>query len=224
MFTQRRMNPTIVPLHTRSLFLDPLGESLPGSVITHSFLFSLRSIGMATLAEPHSYSFPMLVIGLSHEATARSPPTTSVCFLSLRLYYSLTRTECTHANGGRKGSVEWTRVSIYRAASFKDPVLQVGWVCMHLSLFRSAEGIVFFLISPHLQLLYGKTCLARGAVASHSHRFWQARVATAAISSQQRCPIRPERLCHFFSVAFSCRSVCGPAFWQHLSSFAVSIT
>lgn len=139
MFTQRRMNPTIVPLHTRSLFLDPLGESLPGSVITHSFLFSLRSIGMATLAEPHSYSFPMLVIGLSHEATARSPPTTSVCFLSLRLYYSLTRTECTHANGRRKGSVEWTRVSIYRAASFKDPVLQVGWVCMHLSLFSGQQ-------------------------------------------------------------------------------------
>lgn len=144
MFTQRRMNPTIVPLHTHSLFWDPLGESLPASVITHSFLFSLRSIGMATLAQPHSYSFPMLVIGLSHEATARSPPTTSVSFLSRRLYYSFTRTKCTHANGGRKGSVEWTRVSIYRAASLIDPVLQVGWVCVHLSLFRSTEGNVFF--------------------------------------------------------------------------------
>lgn len=96
MFTQRRMNPTIGPLHTRSLFLDPLGESLPGSVITHSFLFSLRSTGMATLAEPHSYSFPMLVIGLSHEATTRSPPTTSVCFLPLQLYYAFVHAKCTH--------------------------------------------------------------------------------------------------------------------------------
>lgn len=105
--------------HTLSLFLDPLGESLPGSVITHSFLFSLHSIGMATLAELHSYSFPMLVIGLSHEATARSPPTTSVCFLSLCLYYPFTHTECTYANAGRKGSAEWTRISIDRAASLK---------------------------------------------------------------------------------------------------------
>lgn len=95
----------MVPLHTHSLFLDPLGESLPGTVITHSFLFSLHRIGMATLEEPHSYTFPMLVIGLSHEAAARSPPTTSVCFISLRLYYSFVLAECTHANGGRKGAV-----------------------------------------------------------------------------------------------------------------------
>lgn len=90
---------------THSLFLDPLGESLPGAVITHSFLFSLHSIGMATLEEPHSYTFPMLVIGLSHVAAARSPPTTSVCFMPLRLYYSFTLAECTHANGGRKAAV-----------------------------------------------------------------------------------------------------------------------
>lgn len=96
----------MVPLHTRSLFLDPLGESLPGSVITHSFLFSLHSIGMATLEEPHSYTFPMLVIGLSHVAAAKIPPTTSVCFISRCLYYPFTLTDCTHENGCRKGSVE----------------------------------------------------------------------------------------------------------------------
>lgn len=74
------------------------------------------------------------------------------CAFSLRLYYAFTRVECTHANGGRKGSVE----SIYRAASLNDPVLQVGWVCMHLSLFRSTDGNVSFLISWCMQLLYGK--------------------------------------------------------------------
>lgn len=78
------------------------------------------------------------------------------CAFSLRLYYAFTHVECTHANGGRKGSVEWTRISIYRAASLNDPVLQVGWVCMHLSLFRSTDGNVFFLISWCMQLLYGK--------------------------------------------------------------------
>lgn len=104
---------------THSLFLDPLGESLPGAVITHSFLFSLHSIGMATLEEPHSYTFPMLVIGLSHVAAARSPPTTSVCFIPLRLYYSFTLAECTHANGGSKGAVTSTRLSSFKQTSFR---------------------------------------------------------------------------------------------------------
>lgn len=43
---------------------------------TLSYLVSfLCSIGMATLAQPHSYSLPILVIGLTHQAPARSPTT-----------------------------------------------------------------------------------------------------------------------------------------------------
>lgn len=38
----------------------------------------LQPIGMATLAEPHSYSLPMLVTGLTRHATARSPPTLGI--------------------------------------------------------------------------------------------------------------------------------------------------
>lgn len=77
---------------------------------TLSYLLSLLcSIGMATLAQPHSYSLPILVIGLTHEAPARSPPTVDMfghfCGFSLSAPLSLlhthTHTHCTHANGAR---------------------------------------------------------------------------------------------------------------------------
>ena len=59
----------------------------------------LCSIGMATLAQAHSYSLPILVIGLAHEAPARAFQqliclVTSVCFLSVPL--SLLHTHTVH--------------------------------------------------------------------------------------------------------------------------------
>ena len=44
-----------------------------------------RGIGIATLARPHSYSLPLLVIGLTHQAPTRSPPTVSM-FGHFRVY------------------------------------------------------------------------------------------------------------------------------------------
>lgn len=109
---------TAILLHTHRLFL--------GLFFIFIFFWRVRArsnrrplplssavIGMATLAKPHSYSLPILVIGLTHQAPARSPPTVDMFGhfrgFSLTAPLSLSRTHThtkrrTHAN-----SAIWVR-------------------------------------------------------------------------------------------------------------------
>lgn len=73
------------------------GSTLP------QLLSFLCSIGMATLAQPHSYSLPILVIGLTHEASTQALQqelclVTSASFLSPPLSLLLTLTYCTRVD------------------------------------------------------------------------------------------------------------------------------
>lgn len=82
MFTKVRENLTAVPLqqHTPPIFGPsfffpllrlPLFWRVRGRSNRRPLLLSSAAIGMATLAEPHSYSLPILVTGLAHQATGQ---------------------------------------------------------------------------------------------------------------------------------------------------------
>lgn len=78
--SHRRSTPTTHAAYFWTIFFFPLLR-LPLFWRVHGrsnrcpLLLSSAAIGMATLAEPHSYSLPILVTGLARQATARSPPT-----------------------------------------------------------------------------------------------------------------------------------------------------
>lgn len=107
MFTQMRVNPTSIPLHTYCLFLDIFCVSMPGPIAVLSSLPSSSSlqywygnIGTLPLSSdlshrPHSWGTT------SKSSNSWYVLAISVCSRSLCLYlsYTHTHTRCTHANG-----------------------------------------------------------------------------------------------------------------------------
>lgn len=72
---QQHTPPIFGPSFFFPLLRLPLFWRVRGCSNRRPLLLSSAAIGMATLAEPHSYSLPILVTGLARQATARSPPT-----------------------------------------------------------------------------------------------------------------------------------------------------
>lgn len=128
---------------------------------------------MATLAQPHSYSLPILVIGLTHEAPAEALQqliclVTSVCFLSLRLYHSRTHTYCTHGNGAsvqlpaeykRGSSMQIKGQSPLRLLSDSPGRMGSAWVTMSRSRVSREQTYRRLLLISHCAQLFCAKCV-----------------------------------------------------------------